>query len=145
MFSPSLGDDCITIGSGTTNVHASNGYCEGGHGLSIGSLGSGGSVAQVNGIYFENFVMVHLIFRVPYAIFLILAPERFVVRRALQELDGRKRPRQRVSTNVSTRSCGQHPTRLCSITWKNIAFSKVMIPIYITQKYVVYISYGSRL
>ena len=56
----SAGDDCITINSGATNIHASNGYCEGGHGLSIGSLGSGGAVAQVNNIYFENFVMVSL-------------------------------------------------------------------------------------
>lgn len=61
-----LGDDCITIGSGTTNVHASNGYCEGGHGLSIGSLGSGGSVAQVNNVYFENFVMVPIAISLEY-------------------------------------------------------------------------------
>jgi polygalacturonase len=32
---------------------------EGGHGLSIGSLGSGGSVANVSNILFENAVMVN--------------------------------------------------------------------------------------
>jgi len=51
------GDDCITINNGATNVHAKNSYCEGGHGLSIGSLGSGGSVANVSNILFEDAVM----------------------------------------------------------------------------------------
>ncbi|KAJ7239762.1 pectin lyase-like protein [Mycena haematopus] len=41
------GDDCLTVGSGAHNITWRNSYCEGGHGLSIGSLGSGGSVADV--------------------------------------------------------------------------------------------------
>ncbi|KAG8764316.1 hypothetical protein FRC12_008200 [Ceratobasidium sp. 428] len=53
------GDDCITVGSGANNVHVRNNYCEGGHGLSIGSLGKGGSVASVQNVLFENVVMVN--------------------------------------------------------------------------------------
>jgi polygalacturonase len=62
------GDDCLTVGSGAknihfryeqfinayiirrTNVYYSNSYCEGGHGLSIGSLGKGGQVADVENV-----------------------------------------------------------------------------------------------
>jgi len=51
------GDDCITIENGATNVHVKNSYCEGGHGLSIGSLGKNGQVANVSNIMFENAVM----------------------------------------------------------------------------------------
>ncbi|KAG8733934.1 hypothetical protein FRC11_014878 [Ceratobasidium sp. 423] len=51
------GDDCITVGSGGNGVHFRNNYCEGGHGLSIGSLGKGGAVASVQNILFENVVM----------------------------------------------------------------------------------------
>ncbi|CCO30407.1 hypothetical protein BN14_04436 [Rhizoctonia solani AG-1 IB] len=51
------GDDCITVGSGANGVHFRNNYCEGGHGLSIGSLGKGGAVASVQNILFENVVM----------------------------------------------------------------------------------------
>ncbi|KAG5338204.1 hypothetical protein C0989_007991 [Termitomyces sp. Mn162] len=63
--------------SGSTNLHAfnnkivavssnpnvsafpfnTNSYCEGGHGLSIGSLGKGGSVADVQDVLIENVVM----------------------------------------------------------------------------------------
>lgn len=53
------GDDCITIENGATNVHAKNSYCEGGHGLSIGSLGKNGQVANVSNILFENALMVN--------------------------------------------------------------------------------------
>ncbi|KZV74089.1 glycoside hydrolase family 28 protein [Peniophora sp. CONT] len=111
------GDDCITIGSGTTNVHASDGYCEGGHGLSIGSLGSGGAVAQVNNVYFENFVMKDSLYAARFKSWAGgngLAKE-YALNFSLPELD----------LNFV----------LYSITWKNIAFSKVMIPIYITQNY----------
>ncbi|KAH7096853.1 pectin lyase-like protein [Auriculariales sp. MPI-PUGE-AT-0066] len=52
------GDDCITVGSGANGVHFRNNYCEGGHGLSIGSLGKGGAVASVQNVLFENVVMV---------------------------------------------------------------------------------------
>ncbi|KAJ8085226.1 hypothetical protein PM082_004020 [Marasmius tenuissimus] len=52
------GDDCLTVGSGAKNIHFRNTYCEGGHGLSIGSLGKGGSVADVQDVLIENVVMV---------------------------------------------------------------------------------------
>ncbi|KAJ8487605.1 hypothetical protein ONZ51_g4069 [Trametes cubensis] len=51
------GDDCLTVGSGAKNIVFKNSYCEGGHGLSIGSLGKGGSVADVQNILIENVVM----------------------------------------------------------------------------------------
>ncbi|CUA67839.1 hypothetical protein RSOLAG22IIIB_03269 [Rhizoctonia solani] len=51
------GDDCIAIGNGANNVHFRNNYCEGGHGMSVGSLGKDGSVALVQNILFENVVM----------------------------------------------------------------------------------------
>ncbi|KIK71449.1 glycoside hydrolase family 28 protein [Collybiopsis luxurians FD-317 M1] len=51
------GDDCITIGNGAINIHVRNSYCANGHGLSVGSLGEGGSVANVQNVLFENSVM----------------------------------------------------------------------------------------
>ncbi|KAG5732641.1 putative exopolygalacturonase C [Termitomyces sp. T112] len=51
------GDDCLTVGSGAKNIHFRNSYCEGGHGLSIGSLGKGGSVADVQDVLIENVIM----------------------------------------------------------------------------------------
>ncbi|KAI0354693.1 pectin lyase-like protein [Trametes cingulata] len=71
------GDDCLTVGSGAKNIvfkfvlsmslhvaritstppKSRNSYCEGGHGLSIGSLGKGGSVADVQNVLIENVVM----------------------------------------------------------------------------------------
>jgi len=51
------GDDCLTVGSGAINIHFRNSYCEGGHGLSIGSLGEGGQVANVQNVLIENVVM----------------------------------------------------------------------------------------
>ncbi|KAF4611612.1 hypothetical protein D9613_004513 [Agrocybe pediades] len=51
------GDDCLTVGSGAKNILFRNSYCEGGHGLSIGSLGKGGSVADVQDVLIENVVM----------------------------------------------------------------------------------------
>lgn len=44
------GDDCLTVGSGAKNIHFRNSYCEGGHGVSIGSLGKGGDVADVQNV-----------------------------------------------------------------------------------------------
>ncbi|KAG2144634.1 uncharacterized protein EDB93DRAFT_1104852 [Suillus bovinus] len=42
------GDDCLTVASGAKNITWSiDGYCEGSHGLSVGSLGEGGQVASV--------------------------------------------------------------------------------------------------
>lgn len=67
------GDDCLTVASGAKNIHFryvlhrsillpqdvaylpnSNSYCEGGHGLSIGSLGKGGSVADVQNVLYVS-------------------------------------------------------------------------------------------
>ncbi|CAK5265659.1 unnamed protein product [Mycena citricolor] len=56
------GDDCLTVGSGATNITWRNSYCEGGHGLSIGSLGKGGSVAQVQNVHIENTFMKDSLF-----------------------------------------------------------------------------------
>ncbi|KAJ7083354.1 pectin lyase-like protein [Mycena belliarum] len=51
------GDDCLTVGSGAHNITWRNSYCEGGHGLSIGSLGKGGSVADVQNVFIEKTFM----------------------------------------------------------------------------------------
>ncbi|KAJ7696742.1 pectin lyase fold/virulence factor [Mycena rosella] len=51
------GDDCLTVGNGARNITWRNSYCEGGHGLSIGSLGSGGQVADVQNVFIEKTVM----------------------------------------------------------------------------------------
>ncbi|KAJ6520551.1 pectin lyase fold/virulence factor [Mycena sanguinolenta] len=69
------GDDCLTVVSGGHNITwrpvsfrcppsnprlssaCRNSYCEGGHGLSIGSLGSGGSVADVQNVLMETTIM----------------------------------------------------------------------------------------
>lgn len=51
------GDDCLTVGSSAVNITFRNGYCNGGHGLSIGSLGKGGAVANVQNILLENVTM----------------------------------------------------------------------------------------
>ncbi|KAK9104229.1 hypothetical protein Scep_021073 [Stephania cephalantha] len=48
------GDDCISIGDHTSNVQINNINCGPGHGVSIGSLGKGGSSAQVENIYVNN-------------------------------------------------------------------------------------------
>ena len=46
-------DDCMNVNSGT-NIHWTNGFCSGGHGLSIGSVPNG---AVVRNITFENTVL----------------------------------------------------------------------------------------
>ena len=46
------GDDCVAVGSLASNVIFRNSYCNGGHGLSIGSLGKNGSVADVENILY---------------------------------------------------------------------------------------------
>lgn len=44
--------------NGAKNVYAADNYCEGGHGASLGSFGSGGSVASASNITFTRFTMV---------------------------------------------------------------------------------------
>ncbi|TBU26834.1 pectin lyase fold/virulence factor [Dichomitus squalens] len=56
------GDDCLTVGSGAENIVFRNSYCEGGHGLSIGSLGKGGSVADVQNVLIENVIMKNTLY-----------------------------------------------------------------------------------
>ncbi|KAI0079551.1 pectin lyase-like protein [Panus rudis PR-1116 ss-1] len=51
------GDDCLTVGNGAKNIHFRNSFCEGSHGLSIGSLGKGGQVADVQNVLIENVVV----------------------------------------------------------------------------------------
>ena len=46
------GDDCLAVGSPAKNIYFRNSYCNGGHGLSIGSLGKGGAVANVRNIMY---------------------------------------------------------------------------------------------
>ncbi|EPQ31356.1 uncharacterized protein PFL1_00691 [Pseudozyma flocculosa PF-1] len=50
-------DDCLAIRSGT-NIHFSHAYCEGGHGLSIGSVG-GRDVNTVDGVLIEKVKVVN--------------------------------------------------------------------------------------
>ncbi|KXN83335.1 putative exopolygalacturonase C [Leucoagaricus sp. SymC.cos] len=58
------GDDCLTVGNGAKDIVFSsrNSHCEGGHGLSIGSLGQGGSVANVQDVVIENVTMVNSLY-----------------------------------------------------------------------------------
>ena len=53
------GDDCLTVGSPANNIHFRNSYCNGGHGLSIGSLGKGGAVADVQNILY----VIHILWK----------------------------------------------------------------------------------
>ncbi|KAI0652589.1 pectin lyase fold/virulence factor [Trametes meyenii] len=56
------GDDCLTVGSGAKNIVFKDSICEGGHGLSIGSLGKGGSVGDVQNVLFENVLMKNCLY-----------------------------------------------------------------------------------
>ncbi|EER93240.1 polygalacturonase ADPG2 [Sorghum bicolor] len=48
------GDDCLSIESGTHNLHVSQVVCGPGHGISIGSLGDDNSRAEVSGITIDS-------------------------------------------------------------------------------------------
>jgi hypothetical protein len=56
------GDDCLTVTNGAKNITWRNSYCEGSHGLSVGSLGEGGQVASVENVLFENTIMNHTLY-----------------------------------------------------------------------------------
>ncbi|KAJ3574363.1 hypothetical protein NP233_g1817 [Leucocoprinus birnbaumii] len=56
------GDDCLTVGNGAKNIVFRDSYCQGGHGLSIGSLGKGGQIADVQNVMIENVVMVSTLY-----------------------------------------------------------------------------------
>ncbi|KZV87819.1 putative endopolygalacturonase [Exidia glandulosa HHB12029] len=52
------GDDCVSVINGARDVEVLNGYCGfSSHGLSIGSLGRGGSVQTVANVRFNNWTM----------------------------------------------------------------------------------------
>lgn len=48
------GDDCISIGPGSTNVTVDNVFCGPGHGISVGSLGKYTYDLGVDGVYVTN-------------------------------------------------------------------------------------------
>lgn len=52
------GDDCLTVGNSAVNITFRNSYCNGGHGLSIGSLGKNGTVANVQNILYAIHVFM---------------------------------------------------------------------------------------
>jgi len=47
-------DDCLMLGPPSYNIHVRNSYCNGGHGLSIGPFGKGGSVDIQNVLYVDR-------------------------------------------------------------------------------------------
>ncbi|PIA42469.1 hypothetical protein AQUCO_02000129v1 [Aquilegia coerulea] len=48
------GDDCISIGDQTSDIRITNILCGPGHGISVGSLGKGGSNVQVKNIHVSH-------------------------------------------------------------------------------------------
>ncbi|KAL4182294.1 hypothetical protein AMTRI_Chr12g275270 [Amborella trichopoda] len=51
------GDDCISIGPGSSDLNISNIVCGPGHGISIGSLGKGGKTSNVEGVHVRDINM----------------------------------------------------------------------------------------
>ncbi|KAI0368942.1 pectin lyase-like protein [Pilatotrama ljubarskyi] len=100
------GDDCLTVGSGAKNIVFKNSYCRGGHGLSIGSLGKGGSVADVQNV-FDGTPPVDV--------------KRASVMNCVLQKDALYAARFKSWTG------GNGLAR--NVTWKNIAFENVMFPV----------------
>ncbi|XP_042495428.1 exopolygalacturonase-like [Macadamia integrifolia] len=48
------GDDCVSIGAGTSNISVTNVICGPGHGISVGSLGKYPNEKEVNGLLVKN-------------------------------------------------------------------------------------------
>ena len=46
------GDDCLALSSPSDNIHFRNSYCNGGHGLSVCSLGYNGVAADVQNVMY---------------------------------------------------------------------------------------------
>ncbi|EDR05417.1 glycoside hydrolase family 28 protein [Laccaria bicolor S238N-H82] len=87
------GDDGLTVGSGASNITFRSTYCEGGHGLSIGSLGKAGLVANVQNVLIENIQMVGLhrcLILIEMKYDLCFSQEKQIIWRSIQELGRRQ-------------------------------------------------------
>lgn len=56
------GDDCISIGSGVTNMTISDVHCGPGHGISVGSLGKDGDKGVVSGLTVKDSTLTGTMF-----------------------------------------------------------------------------------
>jgi polygalacturonase len=111
------GDDCMTVGTGANNIHFRNSYCKGGHGLSIGSLGKSGAVADVQNVLYVVFICYTSLNK----LILDYRFENVVMDDSLY------------AARFKSWTGGNGLAR--NITWKNIIFNRVMFPIYVTQNY----------
>lgn len=113
-------DDCVAVNSGQ-NVLFQDGYCSGGHGISIGSVG-GRTNNEVKNITFENVVMEKSQQSVR-----IVSP--FV-----SSLELRRQPSKLISTTQKTIS-GANGT-VSDVTYRNISISQgTDYGIIVTQSY----------
>ncbi|TDL28064.1 pectin lyase-like protein [Rickenella mellea] len=95
------GDDCLTVGSGGKNIHFSllRPLGEGGHGLSIGSLGKNGAVADVQNVLCVSSCVKNTLY----------------------------------GARFKSWTGGNGLAR--NVTWRDIFFTNVPFPIYVTQNY----------